>query len=53
MFEIATVWLTARVTPENDIADPDAGVTNIFGAGLEHVRLYEYGLILPGASFVL
>ena len=39
--------------PENEITDPDARLTTMFGAGLEHVRLYEYGLILPAASLVV
>ena len=40
------------MTLENEIVDPDAGLTSISGAGLEQVRLYEYGLILPASLVV-
>ena len=53
MFEIDIICVSATATPGNEIVDPDVGLTLKIGAGLEHVRLYEYGPILPAASLVV
>jgi len=40
------------VTLENEIIPPAPGLMSKIGAGFEHMRLYEYGPILPASLVV-